>query len=92
MAQARIETELRYRIRLTDEEMWDIACEFQKDILETGSVGNLCKAIRKAQLKKALQEVEDYIARDLEWANEENEMLWKNKLRIWRQALLEEIK
>ncbi len=39
-------------IQLSDEGIGVIACEFQAGILETGEVGNLCKAIKKAQLKK----------------------------------------
>ena len=84
-------------ILLTDEEM-EIAVNKWKNEdwatrhirLDRGHYEDVLPLIAKAQLKKALQEVEDYITRDLEWANEENEMLWKNKLKIWRQALLKE--
>ncbi len=45
---------------LTDEEMWAIVCDFQKGILETGEVGGLCKAIRKAQLKEVTERLNDW--------------------------------
>ena len=74
-------------IRLTDEEIVK-AINTDTHMQDTPYISD--RYIAKAQLKKALQEVEDYITRDLEWTNEENEMLWKNKLKIWRQALLKE--
>ena len=38
--------------RLTDEECYDIASKYQKEVCETGEIGKLVRAIRDAQLAK----------------------------------------
>ncbi len=51
---------------------------------------SILKAQEQARVEKVYDEVEAYIDRDLVWASEEDEMLWKDKLKIWRQALKKE--
>jgi len=59
--------ELVERVRLTQEDIGLVGCEYQKDILETGEIGNFGKAIAEAQLNKVLND--DALALiDREWA------------------------
>ncbi len=74
-------------IRLPDEKMLEIASEFQKDILATGEVGNLCKAISEAQLKKVYRWGNEYCPH----CNKEREGLKRWCAQCW-QALLGEMK
>jgi hypothetical protein len=47
-------------MKLTNENIYDIACNYQKEILETGNVGKLCEAIRDAQHDLDMKPVEDW--------------------------------
>lgn len=42
---------------LSDEAMWVIASEYQKAILETGEVGELCRAIARKAEQEMLRQV-----------------------------------